>query len=168
MWLQCIDAEQTDFVSARQLSSTLALLGFTHWSHLEGVNCESLHTKNPVQSALLARAVVRASHEGRQIREASYDCGPSVFSLPLSSSVATLRCCANQMGEQLSPAQVLHAQDTWVATASNLNISFAGGTLSSTIRAAAKIDKEEAASLFFKRAPSRVKKEGRCVQLFPV
>ena len=39
MWLQSIDAVQADFVSAR-LSSSLALLGFTHWSHLEGVNCE--------------------------------------------------------------------------------------------------------------------------------
>ena len=35
-WLLSIDAVQADFVSARRLSSSLALLGFTHWSHLEG------------------------------------------------------------------------------------------------------------------------------------
>ena len=52
MWLQSIDAVQADSVSARRLSSSLALLG---------VNCVSLHIKNPVQSALLARAVVKAS-----------------------------------------------------------------------------------------------------------
>ena len=63
MWLQSIGAVQADFVSARRLSSSLALLGFTHWSHLGGVNCESLHIKNPVQSALLARAEVKASHD---------------------------------------------------------------------------------------------------------
>ena len=44
-----------------EVSSSLALIGFTHWSHLEGVNCESLNVKNPVQSEVLARAAMKAS-----------------------------------------------------------------------------------------------------------
>ena len=67
----------------------------------------------------------------------SYDCRPSVLSSPTSPSVATLRCSAYQVGEQLSPSQVLHAQNTWVVTADS---------------PAAKVDKEAAASFFDKRA----------------
>ena len=29
-----------------RVDTTLALMGFTHWSHLEGVNCESLTINN--------------------------------------------------------------------------------------------------------------------------
>ena len=57
-----------------------------------------------------------------------------------------LRCSAHKVGEQLSPALVLYAQDSWVET------SVAGGTPLSTIFAAAKVGEEEAAGLFDKRA----------------
>ena len=61
MWLQSIDAMQTDFLSARRLSSSLALLGsLTALIWKVAINCESLHIKNPAQSALLARAVVKS------------------------------------------------------------------------------------------------------------
>ena len=63
-----------------------------------------------------------------------------------------LRCSAYKVGEQLSLAQVLHAQNTLMETANSLNISVAGGTPLSTILAAAKVGKEEAASLFDKTA----------------
>ena len=63
-----------------------------------------------------------------------------------------LRCSSIKVGEKLSPAHVLHAQNTWVETTNSLNISVAGGTPLSTILAAANVCEEEAASLFDKRA----------------
>ena len=56
------------------------------------------------------------------------------------------------VGEKLSPAQVLHAQNSWVETANSFNIAVVGGTPLSTILAAANVGKEEAAGLVDKRA----------------
>ena len=57
------------------------------------------------------------------------------------------------VGEKLSPAQVLHEQNTWVETANSLNISVEGGTPLSTILAAANVGTEEAAGPVEQKSP---------------
>ena len=59
---------------------------------------------------------------------------------------------AYQVGDSLSLAQVLRAQNAWLVTANSLNISLASGTPLSTIQAAAKVGKDVAVCLFDKRA----------------
>ena len=98
-------------------------MGFDHWSHLEGVNCELLNIRNPVT------CVVR----------------------PKVPSVSMIWRSAHQVGDSLSLAQVLRAQNAWLLTAGSLNISLASGTLLSTIQAAAKAGKDVAVSFFDKR-----------------
>ena len=88
--LQKIDPVGADFVLTRRSSSSLASMGFTHWSHLEGVNYESLNIKNPVQSALLTKAVMTASHNARTWQETNYNCGASVLCSSTSPLVAIL------------------------------------------------------------------------------
>ena len=134
-----------------------------YWSHLEGVNCESLNIKNPVQSALLAWAVMKASHNARKCCETHHNCGASVLYSSTSPSVAILRCSAHKVGEKLSPAQVLHAQNTLMETANSLNISVAGGTALSTILAAAKVGKEEASLTKQPNCFVLIRRKGRCV-----
>ena len=108
------------------------------------------HSTLRIQCNLLcyARAVVNAVRmKARKIGKQVINVDPQCYlSSPTSPSEATLRCSANQVGEQLSPAQMLHAQETWVVTANTLTISLAGGTPSNTIHAPAQVDKEAGAS----------------------
>ena len=63
-----------------------------------------------------------------------------------------MRRSAYQVGDSLSLAHVLRAQNAWLITANSLDISLASGTPLSTIQAAVRVGQDVAVGLFDKRA----------------